>query len=69
MTNPLKDHYCPVYADIVAPLAAKFRKKTGTEQENVVRDMVLFLMHYAQRNRQDPEEEIERAILNWSHEW
>jgi hypothetical protein len=66
MTNPLKDDYCPVYADIVAPLAEKFRKKTRTDQEDVVCDMVLFLMHYALRNGQDPEEEIERAISNWS---
>jgi hypothetical protein len=25
-------------------------------------------MHYAQRNGQDPEEEIERAVSNWSEQ-
>jgi hypothetical protein len=59
MTDTFDDDERAGCADMIAPLVKKFRKKAGTDQANVVRDMIRCLMHYARRNGMDPQEEID----------
>jgi hypothetical protein len=59
MTDTFEEDNRKRCADSIAPLVEEFCKKERCDQENAVRDMIQYLLHYARRNGMDPEEEID----------